>query len=152
MRGNPILNLVLVIGCLGAFAAAIAALTGNRPTTKLGVVADSNPGTTACAATLKFAHPPLTASLHHLGSPVWETTAGSTTTFEIELGLPDDIATHGIDLQLTATWPPGTPETVAQLSLHPDSLETTTSTTWAQGGLDEILTFTWPQPPQEENP
>ena len=150
MRGNPIFNLVLVLVCLGTFAATIASLTNTAPATIHDPAPHNTQKTTACAATLKFAHPPLSTSIHHLGEPVWEAPTGSATTFEIELELPADLATHGIDLQLTATWPPGTPETIAQLSLEPDSLETTTTSSWAAGELDEILTFTWPQQPQED--
>lgn len=152
MRGSPILNLVLVVACLGTFAAAIAALTGNAPAQMA-----PDPGTTgaeettACATVLKFAHPPGSAAVHYLGEPLWTSPADNeATTFDFELQLPADLAVHGIDLQLTATWPTGTPETVAQLTLEPELLETATATTWAQGELDEVLTFTWPRPPEDE--
>lgn len=152
MRGNPLLNLALVLACLGTFAVAIASLTGSTPAPANAPAPLPDITTTPCAATLKFAHPPKTAAILHLGEPLWTAPDGSTTTFDFDITLPADLATHGIDLQLTATWPPGTPETVAQLTLEPESLETSAATTWAELELDEVLTFTWPKPPEDAGP
>jgi hypothetical protein len=54
------------------------------------------------------------------------------------------ISKAGDDLELTASWADGTPETALTLEIEPDGNEERSQTRWSSGtALNEILTFIW---------
>jgi len=54
------------------------------------------------------------------------------------------IGRTGIELLLEAAWPDGTPESVVEILIEPDTLEASTRSVWGEGTVDDILSFQWP--------
>ncbi len=50
---------------------------------------------------------------------------------------------HSTTVQISATWPEGTPETALLIELIPDELELRSHTFWGEGQLIDETTFAW---------
>jgi len=62
----------------------------------------------------------------------------------IEVTTDLSIAKDGIDLQLKAAWPTGTPDTAVTLDVEPDGLDSQSQTRWSVGPhLEEVIPFLW---------
>lgn len=54
------------------------------------------------------------------------------------------IPVDGIELQVDAEWPSGTPDTALTLEVEPDGLDTKTETRWSNGpALSDFVPFVW---------
>jgi len=146
MRGFPLLNALAVLAGMALLWFPLSRLTGRdrgmpAPSSTAETVVGDAP--IPIVLRLRFAHPPLRASVSHLGALLWESDdpdameAG----FESALAIPPE----GIDLALDADWPEDTPETALQLEVEPEALESRTAVVWGRGSLHEILTFVWQQ-------
>jgi hypothetical protein len=149
MRGSPLFNTVLVVLGLALAAAGLAGLTGGRAAAPGAAAMVDGAGDAAveadsvCPARLKFAHVPESVSVSHLGRELWGASGAGTAEFGFDLRLPATLAADGVDLLLSVRWPAGTPESVAELTLEPPSLDSRTRSAWGEGSLDEVLAFTW---------
>lgn len=143
MRGFPLVNGIVILCCLVAFAVPLATLTGDRTGGAQNQVAPAAEAATAIPTRfqLKFAHRPSRARLSHLGREIWSTEAfaGNETSARVSLEIP----TEGIDVLLEVEWPEGTPLTAVQLDLEPDGLETRSAVAWGSPRLEAVLTFVW---------
>ncbi|HYF36826.1 MAG TPA: hypothetical protein VD994_16135, partial [Prosthecobacter sp.] len=91
---------------------------------------------------LRYAHKPLSVSLKQDGKELLKEADLSATPIEVKAGI--GLSHDGNEMELTATWPPGTPETALTLEIEPDGFEARTETRWAPASeLNEILTFKW---------
>lgn len=145
MRGSPLIQCLVGALAFALFAIPLARLTIARP----GVVVSSVPAPANAAEArhtiirIRFAHPPQTLTLKladrdllpPLPSPV-------ASPFEAEALLP--FTKDNLELNLTAQWPEGTPETALTVELEPDELDSRAQTLWSAGAvLNSILTFQW---------
>jgi hypothetical protein len=149
MRGWPLVELLGLSIALALLVLPLHAFTlGRRPLSApspspVPVVPTADTGErTAARITARFAHPPLRLRVSSESETIWELPSPSAQLVATECELP--LGTVGIDLRVEAEWPAGTPETVIELALEPDELETLSRTAWGQGTVDAILTYTWP--------
>lgn len=91
---------------------------------------------------VRFAHAPLTLSLKQEGMELFTQTDLSKSPLEIKANL--EINHEGNEVMLSATWPPGTPDTALTVEIEPDGFETRSETRWSSNAaLNEVLTYTW---------
>ncbi len=149
MRGWPLLELLGLSVALALLVLPLHAFTlGRRPVTDAdpspkSFVSPSEPiERTAARISARFAHPPRRMRVSSEGETIWEVSSPAGQFASSECDLP--IAAMGIELRVEAEWPAGTAETVVELALEPDGLETLARTAWGKGTLDAILTYKWP--------
>ncbi len=87
---------------------------------------------------LAFAHPPGGFQLIALGKTIW---IGDGENKDLEKDFGMAFPKEGIDLEIKANWPPGTPLTAVRVSVTPDAGLPMERTAWGEGSLDEVLTF-----------
>jgi hypothetical protein len=87
---------------------------------------------------LTFAHAPVSFSVLYLGKPIWEGEQPGTVARK-ELPIP--FPAEGVDLELKASWPAGTPETAVRMAVTPKDQPPITQSAWGSGQLDRVLTF-----------
>jgi hypothetical protein len=87
---------------------------------------------------LTFAHQPSSISVQHLGEVVWKET---TPALNIEHALNIELPKEGVDFEIKAQWPTGTPATGVRVQLKTRSAGTLEKTVWGEGELDEVITF-----------
>lgn len=146
MGGFPLVNGFVIAGLLCAALLPLTALTGRETQTVLPPAihdAASEASIRPGRGIVKFAHRPESIVLRHLDVVLWSQHECDTNEIEFEVGLPSFDPADGIDLLLEVQWPEGSPESVAQLTLEPDSLEGRSATVWGEGSLTEIVTFVW---------
>lgn len=121
--------------------------TGRRPAERLVVEqGDQNEASMAYEVWVaaRFAHPPQSLKISHLGKAVWEAeNPEESHRLSGKCALPLD--SYGIDLRVEVAWPAGTPESIVELTLEPEALEGQTRSGWGEGKLDLILTYQWPE-------
>jgi hypothetical protein len=92
---------------------------------------------------LRYAHKPLLISLKQDGQELLLKLDFTSSPAEEQASVV--ISKTGSELELSATWPTGTPDTALTLEIEPDGLETRSETRWSSDStLNEILTFIWP--------
>jgi hypothetical protein len=148
MRGWPLIELLGLSGALALLTLPLHAFTlGRRP------LPPSPAATTATAApdheertpvrlSARFVHPPSRLRVCNGPEILWESAALSTTSASARCTLP--LAIAAVDLRVEVEWPAGTPETVVELTLEPDGLDTLSRTAWGTGTVETILSYTWP--------
>lgn len=92
-----------------------------------------------CWITVRSPHPLTSLQLAHEGTVLLK--EANNTSFETSADL--SIATTGIELAITATWAPGTPESVIEVTIEPDARDARISTVWGEETIDDILDFQW---------
>lgn len=142
MRGFPPIQIFLLCLAFVVLAIPLIQLTGSsraeQPVIK--PVVKASPAHAGVWLRLRYAHAPATLSVK-VGSQelIHEVKASP---IEVKAMLPD--VRKGLDVFLSAEWPPGTPDTAITLELEPDGLDSRAETRWSSGGsLDEVLTFAW---------
>jgi len=90
----------------------------------------------------------LFAKSAHPFSELSVTIAGATWTFAPDEELQEINFPQGdeVTLQVSITWPEGTPETAALLTLQAEGKEDRTHTLWGSGEVTEEITFNWKEP------
>ena len=145
MRGFPPLQIFLLGLAFCLLAVPLAQLTGNVAQVKAAPVtvkAGDVPVKVAAVIRLRYAHKPLSISLKQGGQELLPKLDFTSSPAEQQTSMT--ISKAGNELELTATWPPGTPDTALTLEIEPDGLETRSETRWSgDSALNEILTFTW---------
>jgi hypothetical protein len=149
MRGFPPLQIFLLGLAFGLLAVPLALLTG----------AGSHPGSVVQAGDehpeggqkhapvpallrLRFAHQPLAIHLKQEGRELLTQLDLKTSPAEARSEI--EVSHDGNELELSATWPPGTPDTALTLEIELDGFETRRETRWSDdAALTEILTFIW---------
>lgn len=90
---------------------------------------------------LTFAHAPTDFQVLYLGKVIWKgTQPGDTIQKDFSMEFPKE----GIDLEIKADWPPGTPDTAVRVAVT-HGYGTTDQTAWGKDSLDSVLTFADPQ-------
>lgn len=137
MRGSPLLRGIVAIGVLLLLAIPIWKLTH-----KAEAVMAAQPETAAAHSPvtiqLTFAHPASGFQILHLGKVLWESGQPA---LKMQKDFTLDYPKEGIDLEVKATWPPGTPDTAIRVLVTHDygSVE---RTAWAEKSkMDAVLTF-----------
>jgi hypothetical protein len=146
MRGFPPLHLFLLGMAFCLLAVPLAQLTGNVTHAEVTTSVPAKPGDApvkaAAVIRVRYAHKPLTVSLKKSGQellPKLDLSASPTET-RAEI----DVSKGGHELEVTATWPPGTPDTALTLEIEPDGFETRSETRWSStAALNEIITLNW---------
>ncbi|MEQ1749620.1 MAG: hypothetical protein ABL974_09380 [Prosthecobacter sp.] len=146
MRGFPPLQIFLLGLAFCLLAVPLSQLTGNVAQVKAAPVmakAGDVPVKSAAVIRLRYAHKPLSISLKQGGLELLTKLDFTSSPAEEQTSMT--ISKAGNELELTATWPPGTPDTALTLEVEPDGLETRSETRWSDDAtLNEIITFLWP--------
>ncbi len=146
MRGFPPLQIFLLGLAFCLLAVPLAQLTSNVAHVETAPVmakADAAPVKVAAVIRLRYAHKPLSISLKQGGLELLPKLDLTTSPAEMQTKMT--ISKAGNELELSATWPTGTPDTALTLEIEPDGLETRSETRWSSDStLNEILTFIWP--------
>ncbi|MGC3991873.1 MAG: hypothetical protein QM796_19695 [Chthoniobacteraceae bacterium] len=140
MGGIPWLRLLLTTCCLLLALPAVLHLTSHAdPAQATAAVAPSaSPVGDQVQVQLTFAHAPASFTVMHLGKVVWEGgQPGTATQKNLTMPFPPE----GVDLELKATWPAGTPETAVRVTLTPKDQSPIVQNAWGSGSLDAVLTF-----------
>jgi hypothetical protein len=91
---------------------------------------------------LRYAHKPLSVSLKQGGKELLKDLALGASPAEIKAGI--GVSHEGDEMEITAKWPEGTPETALTIEIEPDGFETRSETRWAsEAEVNEVLTFRW---------
>jgi hypothetical protein len=91
---------------------------------------------------LRFAHKPLTVSLKQDGKELLKGIDLAASPAEIKAAI--GVSHEGDEMEVTATWPEGTPETAITIEIEPDGFDIRSLTRWAsEAELNEVLTFQW---------
>jgi hypothetical protein len=143
MRSSPPVQLAFVVLGFLVLAWPLIQLTSSGPAVAAQKVEQAEPqAATPCLLRVSYAHPPQSLSLK-LGKRELLSTTGSGGLTEFQAELP--LAKEGLELQVTAQWPAGTPRTALTVELEPDGLDAQSQTRWTDSGdMDELLLFLWP--------
>lgn len=147
MRGFPPIQIFLLALAFGLLAIPLVQLTGNTANTPaLSANMNESPAAKVEAVPtlirLRYAHKPTSVSLKQAGKELLGALDLAESPCETQIKMI--IAKAGDDLELIATWPPGTPETALTVEIEPDGLESRSQTRWSTDAtLNEILTFIW---------
>ncbi len=146
MRGFPPLQIFLLGLAFCLLAVPLAQLTGNvsqvKATPAIAKAGDT-PLKVLVMIRLRYAHKPLLISLKQDGQELLLMLDFTSSPAEEQASVV--ISKTGSELELSATWPTGTPDTALTLEIEPDGLETRSETRWSSDStLNEILTFIWP--------
>ncbi|MCB1228523.1 MAG: hypothetical protein KDK99_22150 [Verrucomicrobiales bacterium] len=143
MRGFPPLQILLLVIGFGMLAVPLARLTfgtGVEPQVEVAEVNEDRTQVRSTRLWLRWAHEPSELALRMGEVDLLEGVDLSQQPLEVDLSLEDG----GVELELEAQWPDGTPNTAITVSLEPDGLERQEMTQWSdEGELDEFLTFEW---------
>lgn len=146
MTGFPFLR-VLVLALL--FAAATWPLlrltSGHQRVDEVpsGVVAGEAPAIRIPAVLrVRCTHRPEHLTVRQGGVTWLEIRNPDLFSMEVPVEIPDDPA--GLEVQISAGWPPGLAETAIGLELEPDGYETQRQSLWTSTpDLEEIVSFRW---------
>jgi hypothetical protein len=150
MRGFPLLNLLLCLalglGCGGPLVWRATRNPTPPPASNANQTAAPS-GTITSLVRIRCVHPPLTISLSSQGQTLhsWENPDGGLS-FEDSFALPiEDLRT---EFTIALRWPDDTPETMAEITIEPDSLATRTINVWASSpSTEEVVSTSWPSTP-----
>lgn len=87
---------------------------------------------------LTFAHQPSSVSVLYLDEVVWKE---NNPALSMEHALNIEFPKEGVDIEIKAQWPAGTPATAVRAQLKTPSAGTLEKSVWGEGELDEVLTF-----------
>ncbi len=137
MRGSPPIHLAFVLLLFIGLAVPLVRLTHGEPVTQLAVVIRAQDRTVPTLVRVRCAHQPSALKLTQGNVVLME---GSPAERSVGIAM----SPAGIELNLEAKWPVGTPETAVTVELEPDGLDSCSETRWSSGeSLSEILTFIW---------
>jgi hypothetical protein len=141
MRASPPVQLALMLAVFVLLAVPLVQLTSGRvtggPKTTLQT---SNSGKVRTNIRIRYAHKP-----DHLSVTLGNQNVVSDGANLLQ-GMSDDlvIPEEGVELQVEADWPAGTPDTALTIEMEPDSLETQSQTRWSHDGrMSEIIVYQW---------
>jgi hypothetical protein len=137
MRGSPVLRAIVVV-----IVMLLAGIPLWRLTHTVAAPMEETPSAPKASSSvsleLTFAHPPSDFQILHLGKVIWEgKEPGETAHQTVAMEFPKE----GIDLEIKANWPAGTPLTAVRLTVTRGDDNPIEKTVWGQGNLDEVLTF-----------
>ena len=138
------MNLLAVSAVLAVML--IPLLRVDRPIVRPSLAAGSAAveATVPVALLLRCVHAPVEISLTVEGKAVPLRGAGLERQGEALLPVRE----RAFELELQATWPPGTPGTMVEVRAAPDAMPEQQQNVWAEAGAaDEILRFTWRSQP-----
>lgn len=144
MRGSPPVQLALLLAGFILVAVPLMQLTSARdlPAQVAPAVVGAHEAKVPTTVRVRFAHKPVKLSLklgaqELLAAPDLSASPVETST---DLLLPKE----GIELQVSATWPDGTPDTALSIDLEPDALDAQSQTRWSTASvLQETLVYQW---------
>ncbi|MDD5261514.1 MAG: hypothetical protein PHD76_06650 [Methylacidiphilales bacterium] len=141
MRGSPLIRTCVVLALLLLAALPLWRLTRSHgaPVATVAPEIAANEPAKKLSVHLKFVHAPRSFRLLYLGKTLWNPSVNGAESFKTELGIP--FPKEGIDLELKAQWPEGTPETAVRLDVQTPEGASLHKTVWGKGAIDEILTF-----------
>ena len=109
---------------------------------------DSGPSEPATKApvhiALTFAHAPADFQVMYLGKVIWPGWEGKQPGETAQKDFSMEFPKEGIDLEIKAEWPPGTPATAVRVAVT-HGYGTTEQTAWGKDSVDTVLTFTDPE-------
>jgi hypothetical protein len=137
MRGSPIRRACLIILALLLVGLPVWKVTSVQPELSPAATEKLVASPTPVDLLVTFAHPPQSWTLRHLGKILAE----NQTSTQLKITTLLEFPTEGIDLQIEAAWPKGTPETAVRIeAIKPDGLPSV-GTLWGQGTLDGVITL-----------
>lgn len=144
MRGSPPVQLALLLAGFILVAVPLLQLTSARDLPKPVEPAAVATQETKVPTTVRvrFAHKPTKLSLKLGAQDLLADADPSASPIETsrDLLLPKE----GIEVQASATWPDGTPDTALTVELEPDAMDAQSQTRWSIGStLSETLVFQW---------
>lgn len=147
MRGFPLLNLIIALLLSGAVLLPLvnratridaAQVAAAKPSPAADAVAQSVPA----RVSLRFVHAPAQVTVSADGKVLLSYTGSAELAFEETVPLP--LSENRIELTAVITWPPGTPDSVAELTVEPEGLESRTANIWSSNAAaDELVSFSW---------
>jgi len=144
MRDSPLLQSLLLAGCLCLLLIPLIRLTGGSqspqdvPYQSLAQEGDRT-GKTPAYVTIYFAHLPEEVTLAAGSEQLWNNHGVQETeyNFTTKVRIVDGI----VDLQLSVRWPAATPHSVVEVVVAVDGFDTFRQTAWGEGELTEFLSF-----------
>ena len=144
MKGFPLQNLIFMLLALGAMAVPLLRVDRPVPGALADVVDAAGAAFTPAVPVLvrlRFVHPPVTVGLTVDGKLVPLRGAGLEREAETTMATDRGAA---LELDLKASWPPGTTSTMVEVRAAPDGKPEHIQNVWAEeGAADELLRFTW---------
>lgn len=144
MRGSPPVQLALLLAGFLLVAVPLMQLTNAKNVGPEAAIPGANEAQTATPATLRvrFAHRPMQISIKHGGRELLEGVEASES--PVETGVDLVIPKEGVEFQVNAKWPEGTPDTALTVELEPDAMDTQSQTRWSVAGtMQETIVFQW---------
>ncbi len=144
MRGSPPVQLALLLAGFLLVAVPLMQLTNARSLDAPAPVPVATEAGAAvpCTLRVRFAHQPLVLSIKNEGKDLLTAVKGWTSPVESSLELV--IPKEGVEFQVSAKWPEGTPETALTVDLEPDALDSVSQTRWSTGSeMQETVLFQW---------
>ena len=143
MKGFPLKNLIVIVLALAALAIPLLRVDRPAPAREAdGAEIASAVGAVPVMLRLRLVHPPLTLELAREGIGVPLRGEGLERQGETILTMSGSALE--LELELKATWPPGTPGTMVEVRAAPDGMPEQQRNVWAEAGTaDEIVRFTW---------
>lgn len=145
MRGSPPLQLVLLTLAFALLTVPLARLTSASSVSARPASPQLVAKTIPVTLRLRTRDVPRSVSLKLAGQELlppdlqhgaWPAKAE----WDAQLAIPKE----GVEFFLTATWPPGTPETAITLEVEPEGLDAQSQTRWStEGQVSEALLFRW---------
>lgn len=136
MRGSPITQWLLFLLVWSALVIPIYRVTSSQPTPTEVIVHKS---TVPTWLSIRFSSPPSSFSLNQGNIELWRETEPKGTQFEEEFQIVFD--EFGVELHLRAELPEIT--SAMEITLEPNARAIRSQTVWADGDLDEFITFSW---------
>lgn len=143
MRGFPLINLLAVLGALAALLMPLLRL--NTPARAVSPPPDGGEAAVRAAEVpvtvgLRFVREPLSLEVKAGGRTLEFSPGGLERAVRTALPMPD----RALELDVSVTWPPDAPGSMAEVSVVPDGLAEQRQNVWADGaGASEILRFEW---------
>lgn len=144
MRGSPPVQLALLLAGFLLVAVPLMQLTNARNVEPEASKpsAGETMATTSATLRVRFAHRPTELSIKHGDRNLLQGVDASES--PVEAGLEVVIPKEGIEFQVSAKWPEGTPDTALTVELEPDAMDTQSQTRWSvAGAMQETIVFQW---------
>ena len=152
MRGFPLLNLIIALLISGAVLLplvnrATRITAANTPLNATQPVATAQQEETVTThVSMRFVHAPARITVTAGGKALISHAAGTDSELAFEDTIPMPVTENRTrtELNVTITWPPGTPDSVAELKIEPEAMEARSANVWGSGAAaDEWITFSW---------
>ena len=144
MRGSPPVQLALLLTVFLVRAVPLMQLTTRRqkaePTASSNAIQASNKIPTQLS--LRYAHKPTKLDIQLDGKPLMpELPIGES---PVEWSTTINVPKEGVELQVAASWPDGTPDTALTIVMEPDAMDAQSQTRWSTGAqMQETFVFQW---------